>query len=92
MPTINVDTRVSVDIDEDVDVDILEVLDECDATEIQQAIEWLEEGGYLSGYDVSEKTYPHDQFYQSMMSISQNYYMLTPEEQATIENIANKYK
>lgn len=90
MPIVSVDTRV--DIREDVDVDILEALDECSAKEIEQVVEWLEEWGYLSEYDTSEKTYPHDQFYQSVMSISENYYMLTPEEQAVIENIANKYK
>jgi len=89
MPTVNVDT--TVDVNEDVDVEVEEMLDNCDDEEIQQVIQWLKDNEFINNSDLESRTFPHQQFHNSVTAIVNNYYLLTPEEQSTVEAIANKY-
>jgi hypothetical protein len=83
MPTVNVDTTV--------DVNVKEMLDNCNDEEIQQVIQWLKAYEFINNSDLESRTFPHQQFHNSVTAIVNNYYLLTPEEQSTVEAIANKY-
>jgi hypothetical protein len=83
MPTVNVDTTV--------DVNVKEMLDNCNDEEIQQVIQWLKAYEFINNSDLESRTFPHQQFHNSVTAIVNNYYLLTPEEQSTVETIANKY-
>jgi sulfatase maturation enzyme AslB (radical SAM superfamily) len=90
MPTVNV--NVDVNVNEYVEVNVEEVLGDCSDEEMAQVIQYLKYNEFINDNESESKTFPHQQFHDSMLTIVDNYYLLTPEEQSIVEAIANKYK
>ena len=80
------------DVEVDVDIPVDTFLNECDDSEISEAIEWLKDNEYLKNMYISNSnSIPHEMFLEKVDKITQNYYRLTNEEQELIEKIAKRF-
>jgi hypothetical protein len=92
MPEVRVET--TVDVDEWVDVDIEDILDDCTELEIQAAIRWLKDGGYLVNEQIindSTMSLSEENFHKNVQKLSELYLAMSAEDCAVIETILNKY-
>lgn len=81
----------------DHDVDVYDFLSSCDKNEIQEVVEWLEDGNYIHNGD-DEKRIPfnkqniYDQEWYSLCDkLSRIRLQLTQREEETIRKILNKH-
>ena len=90
--TVNHDDFDEDDVEIDVDIPVDTFLNECDDSEISEAIEWLKDNEYLKNmHIVDSNSIPHEMFLESVDKIVTNYYQLTNEEQELIEKIAKRF-
>lgn len=89
MPEISVDVDTSVDID----VDIIDILDECDSAEIDEAIEYLQKEGFLRGKTVikANASYEEEVFAETVDKLAELYLRISPEDWAIVKTVIDKY-
>jgi hypothetical protein len=89
MPTIevNVDTYV------DVDVDIIDILEECSKSEIEDILGYLEENEFISGKQKIDlnATYDEVEFNKVVNKLSRLYLQIDQEDWKTIQKLIEKY-
>ena len=86
---INVNAWIDLEID-----DIIDALESASTDEIQTLVDWLKDSEYIRDSDLIHKNSNSvhvDMFVDSLQKIEHNYYLLTPEEIAFIEQLAKKY-
>ena len=86
---INVDAWIDLDIS-----DIIDALEGASTDEIETLVDWLKDSEYIKDSDLVYKnsnSVHANMFVDSLQKIEQNYYLLTPEELAFIEQLANKH-
>jgi hypothetical protein len=86
---INVDAWIDLEIE-----DIIDALEGASTDEIKTLVDWLKDSEYIRDSDLvyeNSNSVHANMFVDSLQKIEQNYYLLTPEELAFIEQLANKY-
>lgn len=78
MPEINVDV--------DVDVDVVDFLDECSTSEIEEVMEWLEENDYSIQRSLNTEKDIDEDLIKLINCIS-----ITTEDEELIKEIASRY-
>lgn len=78
---------------EDVDIEVDEFLENCSTNEIKEAIDWLEEEGYLEhGFNVTGRESMNERiFLESLFKIKDNWMGLSKEEEEIILNISKRF-
>jgi hypothetical protein len=87
----------SINVNVDQDVDVYDFLSSCDEDEIQEVVEWLEDGDYIHNGDY-EKRIPLDkqnisdkEWYSLSDKFSGIRLQLNLEDEKIIRDILNKY-
>jgi hypothetical protein len=87
----------SINVNVDQDVDVYDFLSSCDEDEIQEVVEWLEDGNYIHNGDDEERI-PLDkqnisdkEWYSLSDKFSRIRLQLNLEDEKIIRDILNKY-
>jgi hypothetical protein len=87
----------SINVNVDQDVDVYDFLSSCDKNEIQEVVEWLEDGDYIHNND-DEKRIPLNsqnisdkEWYSLTDKFSRIRLQLNLEDEKIIRDILNKY-
>ena len=87
----------SINVNVDQDVDVYDFLSSCDEDEIQEVVEWLEDGNYIHNSDDEERI-PLDkqnisdkEWYSLSDKFSRIRLQLNLEDEKIIRDILNKY-
>lgn len=77
----------------DIDIDVDEFLDECSTHEIEEAIDWLRDAGYLTPLDEAiegSQSFQDEDFNNALLKLVGNRFKLSVEDEQTIMAIANQ--
>ena len=87
--------RVSVwgvEVDVDVDVDIVEILDECSSSEIEDVVDWLVDNDYIKQeHTTRSESVMDEEWNEAISKLHTLRQRLTIEEEQLIKSIINKY-
>jgi hypothetical protein len=75
------------------DIDPCDFLDDCDTSEIQEIIEYLEENGYLKNHSTTDRANGgllEEEFQERILKISVSRHRLTLEEEEIIKKISDR--
>jgi hypothetical protein len=77
----------------DIDIDVSEFIDQCDSDEIEEIIQNLRDGGYLTPVNMVNKniSYSEEKHQIVCNHLRDSYLQMSLEDISTIENIAKKY-
>jgi hypothetical protein len=77
----------------DIDIDVNEFIDQCDSDEIEEIIQNLRDGGYLTSTDIDNKdlSYSEEKHQIVCNHLRDSYLQMSLEDISIIENIAKKY-
>lgn len=89
MPTIEVNVNTYVDVD----VDIIDILEECSKSEIEDILGYLEENEFISGKQKIDlnATYDEVEFNEVVNKLSRLYLQIDQEDWKTIQKLIEKY-
>jgi len=89
MPTVEVNVETSVDVD----VDIIDILEECSKSEIEDILGYLEENEFISGKQKIDlnATYDEVEFNKVVNKLSRLYLQIDQEDWKTIQKLIEKY-
>jgi hypothetical protein len=89
MPTIEVNVETSVDVD----VNIIDILEECSKSEIEDILGYLEENEFISGKQKIDlnATYGEVEFNKVVNKLSRLYLQIDQEDWKTIQKLIEKY-
>ena len=89
MPTIEVNVETSVDVD----VNIIDILEECSKSEIEDILGYLEENEFISGKQKIDlnATYDEVEFNKVVNKLSRLYLQIDQEDWKTIQKLIEKY-
>jgi hypothetical protein len=89
MPTIEVNVETSVDVD----VNIIDILEECSKSEIEDILGYLEENEFISGKQKIDlnATYDEVEFNEVVNKLSRLYLQIDQEDWKTIQKLIEKY-
>jgi hypothetical protein len=89
MPTIEVNVNTYVDVD----VDIIDILEECSKSEIEDILGYLEENEFISGKQKIDlnATYDEVEFNKVVNKLSRLYLQIDQEDWKTIQKLIEKY-
>lgn len=84
---VNVDTYV------DVEVDVLDVIEECSDSEIEDVLDYLEENDIIMGKQRINPKATHDEveFHKAVNKLSGLYVQISPSDWETIHKVIEKY-
>ena len=84
---VNVDTYV------DVEVDVLDVIEECSDSEIEDVLDYLEENNIIRGKQRVNQNANHDEveFHKAVDKLSGLYLQMSPSDWEIIQTLINKY-
>ena len=95
MPTIRqYDVPVEAEVTVDFNVEVDEFLDDCDASEIDEIIEWLHDKGHLRPTHVdksSEVSASESLYMEALDKLYTKWNMLSKFEEETILNLAKRF-
>lgn len=77
----------------DIDIDVNEFIDQCDSDEIEEIIQNLRDGGYLTSTDIDNKdlSYSEEKHQIVCNHLRDSYLQMSLEDISILENIAKKY-
>jgi glyceraldehyde-3-phosphate dehydrogenase/erythrose-4-phosphate dehydrogenase len=89
MPTVEVNVETSVDVD----VNIIDILEECSKSEIEDILGYLEENEFISGKQKIDlnATYDEVEFNKVVNKLSRLYLQIDQEDWKTIQKLIEKY-
>ena len=89
MPTVEVNVETSVDVD----VNIIDILEECSKSEIEDILGYLEENEFISGKQKIDlnATYDEVEFNKVVNKLSRLYLQMDQEDWKTIQKLIEKY-
>lgn len=85
---------VNVDTEIDVDVEVNDFLEDCDNSEIEEIVNWLQNNGYLRETSVDKSTEvcaTEAEFMNALDKLYTKWNMLSKEEEQTILNLAKRF-
>jgi hypothetical protein len=87
----------SINVNVDQDVDVYDFLSSCDKDEIQEVVEWLEDGNYIHNGDdekripLNSQTISDKEWYSLCDKLSRIRLQLNLEDEKVIRDILKKY-
>lgn len=88
------DIPVESEVDVDIDIDVDEFLDSCDASDIDNIVEWLNDQGHLrpTHVDKSDQVCASESEYmEALDKLYTKWNMLSKFEEETILNLAKRF-
>lgn len=85
---------VNVDTEIDVDVEVNDFLEDCDNSEIEEIVDWLQNNGHLRETSVdksAEVCVTEAEFMNALDKLYTKWNMLSKEEEQTILNLAKRF-
>lgn len=85
---------VNVDTEIDVDVEVNDFLEDCDNSEIEEIVDWLQNNGHLRETSVDKSTEvcaTEAEFMNALDKLYTKWNMLSKEEEQTILNLAKRF-
>lgn len=86
--------EVEADVDVDIDIDVDEFLDDCDASEIDEVVDWLNDHGHLrpTHVDKSEQvSVSESEYMEALDKLYTKWNMLSKFEEEMILNLAKRF-
>lgn len=88
------DIPVESDVDVDIDIDVDEFLEDCDASELDEVVEWLQDHGHLRPTSVDKATQvsvSESEYMEALDKLYTKWNMLSKFEEETILNLAKRF-